>query len=173
MSGPPTPLSMERGGKKSTAIPEEEKADEPSLPPMTPESKQLAAVVATAVVAAAMAGKSASPDSSSSMVRYSAGVSLASRTRSIISIVRNLKLHLVTLPGATWLACLWIPRKAGMPPRRLTTWTWCSVPIRVHTLPDLEAHRTSMSPCRPPWTHLPPGWSAGLACCAAAVGLLG
>ena len=34
------------------------------------------------------------------MVRYSAGVSLASRTRSIISIVRNLKLHLVTLPGA-------------------------------------------------------------------------
>ena len=34
------------------------------------------------------------------MVRYSAGVSLASRTRSIIIIVRNLKLHLVTLPGA-------------------------------------------------------------------------
>ena len=66
---------------------------------MTPESKQLAAVIATAV-ATAMAGKSASPDSSSSMVRYSAGVSLASRTRSIISIVRNLKLHLVTLPGA-------------------------------------------------------------------------
>ena len=90
---------MERGGKGKTAIPEEEKADEPSILPMTPESKQLAAVIATAV-ATAMAGKSASPDSSSSMVRYSAGVSLASRTRSIISIVRNLKLHLVTLPGA-------------------------------------------------------------------------
>ena len=89
---------MERGGKGKTAIPEE-KEDEPSLLPMTPESKQLAAVIATAV-ATAMAGKSASPDSSSSMVRYSAGVSLASRTRSIISIVRNLKLHLVTLPGA-------------------------------------------------------------------------
>ena len=99
MSDPPTPLSMERGGKGKTAIPEEEKADEPSILPMTPESKQLAAVIATAV-ATAMAGKSASPDSSSSMVRYSAGVSLASRTRSIISIVRNLKLHLVTLPGA-------------------------------------------------------------------------
>ena len=81
----------------------EEKADEPPLPPMTPESKQLAAVVATAV-AAAMAGKTASPDNSGSMVRYSAGVSLASRTRSIISIVRNLKLHLVTLPGAANLA---------------------------------------------------------------------
>ena len=90
---------MERGGKGKTAIPEEEKADEPSILPMTPESKQLAAVIATAV-ATAMAGRSASPDSSSSMVRYSAGVSLASRTRSIISIVRNLKLHLVTLPGA-------------------------------------------------------------------------
>ena len=89
---------MDRGGKGKTAIPEE-KEDEPSLLPMTPESKQLAAVIATAV-ATAMAGKSASPDSSSSMVRYSAGVSLASRTRSIISIVRNLKLHLVTLPGA-------------------------------------------------------------------------
>ena len=99
MSDPPTPLSMERGGKKSATIPEEEKEDEPSLLPMTPESKQLAAVIATAV-ATAMAGRSASPDSSSSMVRYSAGVSLASRTRSIISIVRNLKLHLVTLPGA-------------------------------------------------------------------------
>ena len=98
MSTPPTPESMDRGGKGKTAIPEE-KADEPSLLPMTPESKQLAAVIATAV-ATAMAGKSASPDSSSSMVRYSAGVSLASRTRSIISIVRNLKLHLVTLPGA-------------------------------------------------------------------------
>ena len=99
MSDPPTPLSMERGGKGKTAIPEEEKADEPSILPMTPESKQLAAVIATAV-ATAMAGRSAPPDSSSSMVRYSAGVSLASRTRSIISIVRNLKLHLVTLPGA-------------------------------------------------------------------------
>ena len=100
MSTPPTPVSMERGGKESTAIPEEEKAaDEPSILPMTPESKQLAAVIATAV-ATAMAGRSAPPDSSSSMVRYSAGVSLASRTRSIISIVRNLKLHLVTLPGA-------------------------------------------------------------------------
>ena len=65
---------MERGGKKSAAIPEEEKADEPSILPMTPESKQLAAVIATAV-ATAMAGRSASPDSSSSMVRYSAGVS--------------------------------------------------------------------------------------------------
>ena len=62
---------MERGGKGKTAIPEEEKADEPSILPMTPESKQLAAVIATAV-ATAMAGKSASPDSSSSMVRYSA-----------------------------------------------------------------------------------------------------
>ena len=99
MSDPPTPLSMERGGKGKTAIPEEEKADEPSILPMTPESKQLAAVIATAV-ATAMAGRPAPPDSSSSMVRYSAGVSLASRTRSIISIVRNLKLHLVTLPGA-------------------------------------------------------------------------
>ena len=90
---------MEREDKESAAIPEE-KAGEPSaILPMTPESKQLAAVIATAV-ATAMAGKSASPDSSSSMVRYSAGVSLASRTRSIISIVRNLKLHLVTLPGA-------------------------------------------------------------------------
>ena len=98
-TAPPTPVSMERGGKEKTAIPEEEKADEPSILPMTPESKQLAAVIATAV-ATAMAGRSASPDSSSSMVRYSAGVSLASRTRSIISIVRNLKLHLVTLPGA-------------------------------------------------------------------------
>ena len=64
MSDPPTPLSMERGGKGKTAIPEEEKADEPSILPMTPESKQLAAVIATAV-ATAMAGKSASPDSSS------------------------------------------------------------------------------------------------------------
>ena len=52
---------MERGGKGKTAIPEEEKADEPSILPMTPESKQLAAVIATAV-ATAMAGKSASPD---------------------------------------------------------------------------------------------------------------
>ena len=43
MSDPPTPLSMERGGKGKTAIPEEEKADEPSILPMTPESKQLAA----------------------------------------------------------------------------------------------------------------------------------
>ena len=94
---------MDRGGKGKTAIPEE-KEDEPSLLPMTPESKQLAAVIATAV-ATAMAGKSASPDSSSSsMVRYSAGVSLASRTRSIISIARNLKLHLVTLPGANLAA---------------------------------------------------------------------
>ena len=55
---------MERGGKGKTAIPEEEKADEPSILPMTPESKQLAAVIATAV-ATAMAGRSASPDSSS------------------------------------------------------------------------------------------------------------
>ena len=39
---------MERGGKGKTAIPEE-KADEPSILPMTPESKQLAAVIATAV----------------------------------------------------------------------------------------------------------------------------
>ena len=37
---------MERGGKGKTAIPEEEKADEPSpILPMTPESKQLAAGV--------------------------------------------------------------------------------------------------------------------------------
>ena len=50
---------MERGGKGKTAIPEEEKADEPSILPMTPESKQLAAVIATAV-ATAMAGRSAS-----------------------------------------------------------------------------------------------------------------
>ena len=42
---------MERGGKGKTAIPEEEKADEPSILPMTPESKQLAAVIATAVAA--------------------------------------------------------------------------------------------------------------------------
>ena len=58
MSTPPTPESMDRGGKGTTAIPEEEKADEPSILPMTPESKQLAAVIATAV-ATAMAGKSA------------------------------------------------------------------------------------------------------------------
>ena len=48
---------MDRGGKGKTAIPEE-KADEPSILPMTPEhaeSKQLAAVIATAV-ATAMAG---------------------------------------------------------------------------------------------------------------------
>ena len=63
MSDPPTPLSMERGGKGKTAIPEEEKAEEPSILPMTPESKQLAAVIATAV-ATAMAGRSAPPDSS-------------------------------------------------------------------------------------------------------------
>ena len=43
---------MERGGKGKTAIPEEEKADEPSILPMTPESKQLAAVIATAVATA-------------------------------------------------------------------------------------------------------------------------
>ena len=99
MADSPASVKMEREDKESAAIPEE-KAGEPSaILPMTPESKQLAAVIATAV-ATAMAGKSASPDSSSSMVRYSAGVSLASRTRSIISIVRNLKLHLVTLPGA-------------------------------------------------------------------------
>ena len=41
MSTPPTPESMDRGGKGKTAIPEEEKADEPSILPMTPESKQL------------------------------------------------------------------------------------------------------------------------------------
>ena len=35
---------MERGGKGKTAIPEEEKADEPSILPMTPESKQLAMI---------------------------------------------------------------------------------------------------------------------------------
>ena len=46
----------------STAIPEEEEADGPSILPMTPESKQLAAVIATAV-ATAMAGKSAAADS--------------------------------------------------------------------------------------------------------------
>ena len=57
---------MEREDKESAAIPEE-KAGEPSaILPMTPESKQLAVVIATAV-ATAMAGKSASPDSSSSM----------------------------------------------------------------------------------------------------------
>ena len=42
MSDPPTPLSMERGGKGKTAIPEEEKADEPSILPMTPEREQAA-----------------------------------------------------------------------------------------------------------------------------------
>ena len=46
---------MEREDKESDAIPEE-KEDEPSLLPMTPESKQLAAVIATAV-ATAMAGR--------------------------------------------------------------------------------------------------------------------
>ena len=55
MSDPPTPLSMERGGKGKTAIPEEEKANEPSILPMTPESKQLAAVIATAVATAMLA----------------------------------------------------------------------------------------------------------------------
>ena len=35
MSTPPTPESMDRGGKGKTAIPEEEKADEPSILPMT------------------------------------------------------------------------------------------------------------------------------------------
>ena len=93
------PKKSELPGSPKIQELDEEEADESPLLPMTPESKQLAAVIATAV-ATAMAGKSASPDSSSSMVRYSAGVSLASRTRSIISIVRNLKLHLVTLPGA-------------------------------------------------------------------------
>ena len=115
MSTPPTPESMDRGGKGKTAIPEE-KEDEPSLLPMTPESKQLAAVIATAV-ATAMAGRSASPDSSSSMVRYSAGVSLASRTRSIISIVRNLKLPKST---AFRLACSPLSRNfstVAAPPR--------------------------------------------------------
>ena len=97
------PKKSELPGSPKIQELDEDKADEPSLLPMTPESKQLAAVIATAV-ATAMAGKSASPDSSSSMVRYSAGVSLASRTRSIISIVRNLKLHLVTLPGANLAA---------------------------------------------------------------------
>ena len=56
---------MDRGGKGKTAIPEE-KADEPSILPMTPESKQLAAVIATAV-ATAMAGRSAPPDSANSL----------------------------------------------------------------------------------------------------------
>ena len=42
---------MEREDKESAAIPEE-KAGEPSaILPMTPESKQLAAVIATAVAA--------------------------------------------------------------------------------------------------------------------------
>ena len=40
MSDSPTPLSMERGGKGKTAIPEE-KEDEPSLLPMTPERMEL------------------------------------------------------------------------------------------------------------------------------------
>ena len=72
MADSPASVKMEREDKESAAIPEE-KAGEPSaILPMTPESKQLAAVIATAV-ATAMAGKSASPDSSSSMVRYSAG----------------------------------------------------------------------------------------------------
>ncbi len=93
------PKKSELPGSPKIQELDEEEVDESPLLPMTPESKQLAAVIATAV-ATAMAGKSAPPDSSSSMVRYSAGVSLASRTRSIISIVRNLKLHLVTLPGA-------------------------------------------------------------------------
>ena len=83
-SFPPGKKSELPGSPKIQEL-DEDKADEPSLLPMTPESKQLAAVIATAV-ATAMAGKSASPDSSSSMVRYSAGVSLASRTRSIGSL---------------------------------------------------------------------------------------
>ena len=49
---------MEREDKESDAIPEEKADDAPSILPMTPESKQLAAVIATAV-ATAMAGKSA------------------------------------------------------------------------------------------------------------------
>ena len=154
MSDSPTPLSMERGGKGKTAIPEE-KEDEPSLLPMTPESKQLAAVIATAV-ATAMAGKSASPDSSSSMVRYSAGVSLASRTRSIISIVRNLKLHLVTLPGAvvdvSFLTSstdedsrkalerrkAWAPRFVTAVPSRSKLWPRSRAPAYVE--PDDQTH---------------------------------
>ena len=59
---------MDRGGKGKTAIPEEEKADEPSILPMTPESKQLAAVIATAV-ATAMAGRSATSCFSSDVTR--------------------------------------------------------------------------------------------------------
>ena len=59
------PKKSELPGSPKIQELDEDKADEPSLPPMTPESKQLAAVIATAV-ATAMAGKSASPDSSSS-----------------------------------------------------------------------------------------------------------
>ena len=39
---------MEREDKESDAIPEEKADDAPSILPMTPESKQLAAVIATA-----------------------------------------------------------------------------------------------------------------------------
>ena len=51
---------MEREDKESAAIPEE-KAGEPSaILPMTPESKQLAAVIATAVATAIVPAGSSS-----------------------------------------------------------------------------------------------------------------
>ena len=84
MADSPASVKMEREDKESTAIPEEKADDAPSILPMTPESKQLAAVIATAV-ATAMAGKSASPDSSSSMVRYSATSSTAISTELAIN----------------------------------------------------------------------------------------
>ena len=60
MADSPASVKMEREDKESDAIPEEKADDAPSILPMTPESKQLAAVIATAV-ATAMAGRSASP----------------------------------------------------------------------------------------------------------------
>ena len=136
------PKKSELPGSPKIQELDEDKADEPSLLPMTPESKQLAAVIATAV-ATAMAGKSASPDSSSSMVRYSAGVSLASRTRSIISIVRNLKLHLVTLPGANLASNELL----------LTTQTR---EVHSHIHWALDTHRCFLCARLGPYAHLPP-----------------
>ena len=46
------PKKSELPGSPKIQELDEDKADEPSLPPMTPESKQLAAVIATAVATA-------------------------------------------------------------------------------------------------------------------------
>ena len=86
MADSPASVKMEREDKESTAIPEEKADDAPSILPMTPESKQLAAVIATAV-ATAMAGRSA----------------------------RNLKLHLVTLPGANLASNELLLQSGGLP----------------------------------------------------------